>query len=137
VSRDDFRTFRVDRITQPATLGARFAPRPPPEGGDLKKYVSRSLSTSVYEVQTSLILHAPMEAIADRVSPSAAFLERVDDQRCRLRAGASSVDSVAAWILMLGVDFEVEEPPELIGALRRLSARLKRILAASKRTPQA
>jgi predicted DNA-binding transcriptional regulator YafY len=133
VNRDDFRTFRVDRIAKPPAVGARFAPRPPPEGGDLKKYVSHSLSTKAYEVQARVILHAPLVAMAERVSPSAALLERIDEQRCRLQAGAPSLDGIAAWLLMLGVDFEVEEPPELVDTLRSLSERLKRILGASKR----
>ncbi|MET0413924.1 MAG: YafY family protein [Polyangiaceae bacterium] len=133
VGRDDFRTFRVDRISHAPALGARFAPRPPPEGGDLRKYVSRSLSTSVYEAQASVILHAPLEAMAERLSPSAALLERIDAQRCRLQAGAHSLESIAAWILMLGVDFEVEQPPELVKSLRTLSERLARSIKASSK----
>jgi predicted DNA-binding transcriptional regulator YafY len=131
VGKEDFRTFRVDRISKPPALGARFAPRPPPDGGDLKKYVSRSLSTGVYEAQARLILHAPLEAVAERLSPSAALLERIDDQRCRLQAGAPSLEGIAIWILMLGFHFEVEHPPELVGTLRSLAQRLKRILDAS------
>lgn len=133
VRRADFRTFRVDRIARAPALGARFAPRPPPDEGDLRKYVSRSLSSSVYEAQASLILHAPLEVIAERVSPSAALLERVDEGRCRMRAGAPSLEGIAAWVLMLGVDFEVEHPRELVSSLRALSERLARTIKASER----
>jgi len=132
LGRADFRTFRVDRIAGVPLPGARFAPRPAPEGGDLRKYVSRSVSTQAYEVQASVLLLAPFEAIAERVSPSSVLLERVDAARCRLQAGAQSVSTVAAWILMLGVDFEVEKPPELVEHLRGLHARLGRVLAPGK-----
>lgn len=137
VDRSDFRTFRVDRITGSAAPGSRFAPRPAPEGGDLRKYVSRSLSSTVYEVQASVILHAPLEAMAQRVSPSTALLEPVDAERCRLRAGAHSADNVAAWLLMLAVDFEVEQPAELVAALRALQSRLTRTLAAKTKPRRA
>jgi predicted DNA-binding transcriptional regulator YafY len=133
VDKDDFRTFRVDRVAKAPVLGARFAPRPPPDGGDLKKYVSRSLSSAVYEAQARLILHAPLETIAERISPSAALLERVDERRCRLTAGAPSLESLGVWVLMLGVEFEVEDPPELVTSLKNLAARLERVIDASTR----
>jgi predicted DNA-binding transcriptional regulator YafY len=132
VTRDDFRTFRVDRIDGEPALGERVAPRPPPEG-DLRTYVSRALSTTVYEVRARVILHAPFEAIAARFSPSSALLERVDDRRCRLTAGAHSAAIVAGWLLTLDVDFEIEEPAELREQVRALHARLGRVLAKSAR----
>jgi predicted DNA-binding transcriptional regulator YafY len=142
VGRADYRTFRVDRIAGEPAAGASFAPRPPPEGGDLRTYVSRSLSTAAYGAQASVILHAPYASIAERVSPSAVLLERLDAGRCRLTLGAHSMDSLAAWILMLGVDFEIETPEELREQVRVLHARLGRVLrtrqarARSSRRPK-
>lgn len=127
VNRDDWRTFRVDRIKGKASVGARFAPRPPPEG-DLKAYVSRSLSSAARALTARVILHAPFELMAKRLSPAAGVLERVDAERCRLQTGGHSLDSLAFWILLLGVDFQVEEPPELAQHLRILHQRLGRSL---------
>ncbi len=135
LDRADFRTFRVDRISGVPAPGTRFAPRPAPEGGDLRKYVSRSVSTEPYEIQTSVLLHAPFEAMTERVSPSWGLLERVDAGRCRLQAGARSIATAAAWILMLGVDFDVEKPPELIEQMRVLHVRLGRLLAPAPAAP--
>ena len=132
--RDDFRTFRVDRFTSTPELGARFAPRPPPEGGDLRRYVSRALSTAPYEARASVIVHTPLEAMQRRVSAAEGLLEPIDAERCRLRAGASTPAHILAWLLMLGVDFEVEEPAELIEHVRLMRARLGRVLSAA-RTP--
>jgi predicted DNA-binding transcriptional regulator YafY len=137
IGRADFRTFRADRIVGTPLRGARFNPRPAPEGGDLRKYVSRSVSTQAYEVQTSVLLHAPYETIAARVSPYAVLLERVDNERCRLQAGAHSVETAAVWILTLGVDFEVEKPSELAEHIRVLHARLGRVLRARKKDRRA
>lgn len=136
--RTDFRTFRVDRIGSEPAVGARFTPKPPPDGGDLRKYVSRALSSSHYELRASVILHASYETIAKRVSPSAVLLERIDDEHCRLQAGASSVDSIAGWLVMLGVDFEVESPDALREHLQALRTRLTRALRTSpkRRAPR-
>jgi predicted DNA-binding transcriptional regulator YafY len=128
--RDDWRTFRVDRIER-ATPGDRFAPRPPPADGDLGAYVSRSVSIGPYRHQARVILDAPLEQMAERVSPTAATLERLDDRRCVLSAGANSLDGLAVWISMLGVDFEIVEPPELLDHLRAAHARIGRAV----RTP--
>jgi predicted DNA-binding transcriptional regulator YafY len=132
VDRADFRTFRVDRFGADPAAGARFAPRPPPEGGDLRKYVSRALSTAPYEARISVILNAPLEVMTRRVSPSAVQLEHVDAARCRLRAGASTLGGLVAWLLMLDVDFEVEDPPEVLEHVRAMRARLGRVLDASR-----
>lgn len=129
LGRADFRTFRVDRIEGEPALGARFVPRAPPDDGDLRTFVSRSISTAAYEVQVSVVVHAPLDEIAARLSPSAAMLERIDAGRCRLRGGAPSLAVMTAWLLMLDVDFEVESPPELDEHLRVLRARIGRAIA--------
>lgn len=131
-SREDFRTFRIDRVGGELELGACFTPRPPPEGGDLRTYVSRSLSTTVYGVRAQVILHAPFDAIAPRVSPSSVLLEPIDAKRCRFSAGGHSSASIIAWLLTLEVDFEIEEPAELAEQVRALHARLGRVLEASR-----
>jgi predicted DNA-binding transcriptional regulator YafY len=127
VDRKDFRTFRVDRITGKPEQGARFNPRPAPDG-DLKAYVSRALSTNAYDFQARVLLRAPMTAVAEHVSPAAGYLEHVDDETCMLSVGAPSLDALALWILLLGVDFEVFQPPELITHLQALHRRLEKVL---------
>jgi predicted DNA-binding transcriptional regulator YafY len=126
--REDFRTFRVDRIAGKVSVGKRFAPRAGPEGGDLRAYVSRSLAVAPYPAQARVVLHAPLEAMADRISPTYGLLERLDEQRCVLQAGAPSFEILSVWLLFTGVDFHVEEPPELATHLRALAERLGRCL---------
>ena len=43
-----------------------------------------------------------------------------------LSTGSHSLEGITIHLSLLGVDFEVHEPPELIEYLRRLSARLGR-----------
>jgi len=70
-------------------------------------------------------LHAPVEAIAKRVPPSAGTLEAIDERSCMLHTGSHSLEGLTIHLMLLGVDFQVHEPPELIDHLRRLAERLR------------
>ena len=52
------------------------------------------------------------------------------EDRCEYRTGDDNLEWLAARIAMLGVEFEVHEPPELIEHLQALSGRLGRATAA-------
>ncbi len=125
LEREDFRTFRVDRIGKKPQVGRRFTRREIP-GGDLAAYVSRSVSTQAYPVRARVILHAPREQVAQRVSPLTARLQAVDERRCVLEAGGAGLDGLALHIALLGYEFEVLDPPELTERIRALAARLAR-----------
>jgi predicted DNA-binding transcriptional regulator YafY len=123
--RNNWRTFRVDRIEQRPTTGQRFTPRKPPDG-NFAAYVARSVSVGPYEYQARVIVHAPLEKVADKIAPSAGKLEAIDDHSCLLHVGASSLDWLSMYLAMIPAEFEVREPPELIGHIRALAARLQR-----------
>ncbi|PSL51032.1 putative DNA-binding transcriptional regulator YafY [Saccharothrix carnea] len=125
VDKADWRTFRVDRIVEEPTLGARFTPREPPSD-DLASYVSRQLSVAPYPHEVRLIMHASYEVIAARAPATSAHLERIDDDRTRLTVGAPALDEVGLWVAMIGVDFDVEGPEELKHHLRATAERLLR-----------
>ncbi|MEM9692596.1 MAG: YafY family protein [Myxococcota bacterium] len=126
--REDWRTFRVDRMGERITVRGTFTPRPPPEGGDLRAFVSRSLSTGAYPYRVVVILHAPAEEIALRLSPSSALIEPLGARRTRVSLGASSMTGLAAWVASFEVDFEVVAPPELFDILRDLRRRIDHAL---------
>ncbi len=126
--REDWRTFRVDRIEGEVSAGARFLPRDVPQG-DVAAYVSRSVASSPYKVRARVLFHAPLSRIREQVPPLAGYLRRVDKNRCRLEWGADSLKAMAATIAMLGEDFEIEQPPELVEHVRELAERLLRATA--------
>lgn len=128
-ARDDWRTFRIDRISGTPNVGRHFAPRPSPEGGDLRAFVSRSVSAPPHSEPPRVVLHAPLAAMAARIPTSSGLLEALDDQRCLLHCGAHSLDSLTYWLVALDVEFEVLAPPELKDRLRRAQDRLARSLA--------
>jgi predicted DNA-binding transcriptional regulator YafY len=136
LNREAFRTFRVDRVAQAQPSTRRFLPRPVPEGGPAA-YVARTVSSSAYRYQARVILHAPLASVAERVSPLSARLERIDDERCCMETGGQSLASLGFHLAMLGVDFEVLEPVELVSHLRDLAARLSRATRATQRRARA
>ncbi len=124
LARKDWRTFRVDRIAGKLKTSTRFTPRKPP-GGDFAAFVSKSLASVPYPIRARMILHAPVEAIAKRVPPSAGTLEAIDERSCMLHTGSHSMEGLTIHLMLLGVDFQVHEPPELIEHLRRVAERLR------------
>lgn len=129
--RQDWRTFRVDRIDGDVVPGAHFVPHPPPPGGSVRAYVAQSLAMSPYAEHARVLLHAPHEAMARRIPPSAALLEPLDGGRCLLQCGAHGLDALLYWLLALDVDFEVLAPEALRERLASVHRRLSRSLAAA------
>ncbi|WP_026421134.1 helix-turn-helix transcriptional regulator [Actinokineospora inagensis] len=125
VDRDDWRTFRVDRLTPRTPTGPKFAPREPP-GGDVAAYTAYGLSNAAYRHQAVVTLHLPLERAAEQVTPTSGVLEPLDDGRCVLRAGGNSLDGLAMWLALLGCEFEVRSPPELVDRLAVVAGRLTR-----------
>lgn len=123
--RNNWRTFRVDRIEPPLTPGARFAPRKPPDG-DFAAYVARSVAYAPYPHRASVKLYASVETVAERLPPTVGALEAIDPQTCLLHTGAYSLDGLSVYLAMLGCDFEVREPAALAQRVKELAERFSR-----------
>ncbi|HEX3745470.1 MAG TPA: YafY family protein [Bryobacteraceae bacterium] len=122
--RQDWRTFRVDRMESCASHTAlRFAPRTAP-ARDLASYVTRSGLNA--RCRAKVKLFAPAGTIADRIPPHIGLLEPIDDRTCYFEAGASTYEGLAMQLSLLGADFEVVEPAELVAEVRRLADRYRR-----------
>ena len=123
--REDWRTFRVDRLARPAPSGTRFTPRTLP-APDAAAYVERSLRGAPHRYEARVTLHAAADEIAGRVPAYWGTIEARDARSCEFRTGDDDLGWLALRIAMLGVDFEVHEPPELAEHLRSLAGRLTR-----------
>jgi predicted DNA-binding transcriptional regulator YafY len=131
VDRDDWRTFRVDRISPRTPNGPRFAPRDAPDG-DFAGYVTKGVASALWRFRVRVVLHAPAEEVAPRINQaSAGSLEPLDAHRCVLETGADTPQMLALYLGMLDVDFELTEPPEVVEHLRRLAARYARAAGGS------
>jgi predicted DNA-binding transcriptional regulator YafY len=127
--RADWRTFRVDRLEQLSAAGTRFAPRDLPHA-DAAAYVAANLSGAPSRYQARVTLHVPAEQVAERWLFTGSTIEAIDDATCELRTSDDSLEWLAVRVAMLGVDFEVHEPRELVERVRELAARLQRAASA-------
>ncbi|RSM84637.1 transcriptional regulator, partial [Streptomyces sp. WAC 01325] len=66
LDRGDWRTFRVDRVSEPFATGARFAPRELPTG-NAAEYLRQSVWRRQEAYQFSVTFDAPVEFVAARV----------------------------------------------------------------------
>jgi predicted DNA-binding transcriptional regulator YafY len=133
--REDWRTFRIDRLSAPAAGGVRFSERKLP-ARDAASYVKQSITGAPNRFEARVTLHAAAEEIASRVPHYWGTIEPIDDQTCSYRTGDDNLEWLAIRILMLDVDVEVHEPPELLERLQLLAGRLTRA-AAPAATPAA
>jgi predicted DNA-binding transcriptional regulator YafY len=122
--REDWRSFRVDRLARPASTGVRFAPRRLP-AKDAAAFVRQSIMGAPNRFEARVTLHAPAEEIASRVPAHWGTIEPIDAHTCEYRTGDDDLAWLALRIAMLGVEFEVHEPPELAEHLRALAERLE------------
>ena len=128
--REDWRSFRIDRISRPASTGVRFRPRQLPVR-DAAAYVRKSITEAPSRYQARVTLNAPASEIANRFPAHWGKVAELAGERCEFRTGDDDLDWLALRIAMLGVDFEVHEPPELAERLRALAGRLTRAAGAS------
>lgn len=59
-----------------------------------------------------------------RVPASIGTLEPLDEQSCVLHTTVDWIGGLVTFVADLGLDFEVQDPPELVEGVRRLAVRL-------------
>jgi predicted DNA-binding transcriptional regulator YafY len=120
--REDWRTFRLDRMSVRTPFGARFTPREIP-GGDAGAFVAARVADR-WPVQGVVRLSVPAsEAVGWR---SYGEVLAVDETSCHVRVGGETMDDVVFMLASITVEFEVVSPPELATALLRAADRFRR-----------
>ena len=130
LDRDDWRTLRLDRMTDVRATTFRFPAR---EAPDAASYVQRSVTVSPYQHEARVLVHAPAAAVRERIPPTVGTVEALDDATCRVVAGGNSLEALAWHFGSLGHAFTVEAPEELREATAAFGARL--VAAAVAPTP--
>lgn len=95
--RDDWRTFRVDRMTDPQLAGARFERREVP-GGDAAAFVREGQRAAVATVSAVVEIDATAEEVGWLRGWLDAQLVSSDDERAQLSLRADSEQWLAAQI---------------------------------------
>ncbi|MEY9937569.1 helix-turn-helix transcriptional regulator [Streptacidiphilus sp. MAP5-3] len=124
LDREDWRTFRADRITPRTPTGPRFTPRDLP-GGDVATFVTSrfhgSDGSGDWPCRGEVILHLPATAVSRYIRDG--VVEELGPDRCRLVLGSWSWPGLAATVGKFDADFEVIGPTELKDAFAQLARR--------------
>ncbi|MFD1046590.1 helix-turn-helix transcriptional regulator [Kibdelosporangium lantanae] len=120
--REDWRTFRLDRVGDLEVPGSTFIPRLVPPA---VSFVQDIPDRPVDSAQGVVRFHAPVSLVAERLVPQGGSLEAIDAETCRYVTVDESWEWLAMMVAMVGVRYTIEAPEELIESTRLLSARLR------------
>ncbi len=86
----------------------------------------------MWRYRARIRLHASAADVRARIAPVAGAVEPLDDTHCLFSTGADTLPTLAAYLGLLDVDFEVLDPPELVAHVRAVG---ERYLRAAGREP--
>lgn len=121
--REDWRTFRLDRVESPWGTRIGFEPRPIP-GGSAAAYVEQSLRSMPMRYQVAATVRAPASEIEGKFRHGEAEVEPLGADRCTVRLQGDALEWLAFTLIWLGAEFTIHEPEELIEFVGNLSHRL-------------
>ncbi|MGW6010076.1 helix-turn-helix transcriptional regulator [Streptomyces sp. NPDC055210] len=134
LDREDWRTFRADRITPRIPTGPRFVPRELP-GGDVAAFVAArfrgSDGSGDWPCRGEVILAKPASDVAPYVHDG--VVEALGPERCRVTLGSWSWVGLAATVGRFDADVEVVGPAELKDAFALLARRYADAAAGRER----
>ncbi len=125
LDRDDWRTYRIDRVSALVASGHRNAPRATPDAAAL---VAEGVAVRVFETRARVRVMAPAEQVMHHIGPTVGVIEPGDDTSCVVTIGGDH-DWIARYLIGLELQFEVIEPRELNDELRLLAERILRQVA--------
>lgn len=124
LTRHDWRSFRLDRLAEPRGTGMRFRPRELP-AADAAEFVRAAIGTVHAAYDVEVLIEAPAAAVRERIGRWST-VEEVAAARCRVRMTSPTLDWPAMALGMVGADFEVISPPELLDLVREWGRRFGR-----------
>lgn len=120
--------YRVDRMSLRAPTRRRFVPRGLDEA-DYTDFVVREVASSGWSVHARITVLASAEEVLRRINPAVGVVEPIDESRCVLVTGADSVETIAVYVGLLDLEFEVDAPQALVARIRELGARYARAVS--------
>lgn len=122
LDRDDWRTFRLDRISgQPKSTGFAASRRDAPDPVEL---LQRGIAIEVWKLRARVILDTPADQARAFIAPNVGSVEPRDESTSVLEIGADEPGWLARFLLNLPFAFEVESPEELRLELGRIGSSL-------------
>jgi predicted DNA-binding transcriptional regulator YafY len=128
VNRHDWRTFRVDRVTDPRSTRRHFTPKPIPTG-DAADYVRSSISSAIATTVVVVDVAVPAAVVRERFGNWATATE-LDTRTCRVEMPSEGFEWPTTMLAVLGADFTVVAPAEFRHHLADAGARFTRCAGA-------
>jgi predicted DNA-binding transcriptional regulator YafY len=124
LDRHGWRSYRLDRLAGPRGTGARFRPRELP-AADAAAFVRAGIQSTRAGYDIEVIVEAPAEVVRERIGRWAS-VSQISATRCRVRMTADALEWPIMGLGLVGADFQVVAPPELIDWVRDWGARFSR-----------
>lgn len=123
--RNDWRTFRLDRLGDARLAGGRFAPREIP-GGDAVRFLENTIGPRARHHEATIAIHAPLDQATDVLQWVDHTIEHTETESCVVRIRSEDLGRLAMTVARIALTMPVDviEPPELAGAAARLAANL-------------
>ncbi|MFF1614701.1 helix-turn-helix transcriptional regulator [Amycolatopsis sp. NPDC058278] len=128
LTRHDWRSFRLDRLTGPRPTGARFRPRELP-AENAAAFVQTSTGAAAPHT-VRVLVHAP-EARVRQVVGQWGTVEPTGPDSCHLTMTSAGLDWPTQALGNVGADFEVLGPPEFAAHLHEWGSRFLRAAPAA------
>lgn len=126
--RDDVRVFRLDRVLRVQRLDEAFIQ---PIGFDSLDFAIKRFAAMPDQWLVEAMLAAPLEQVSRSVPPSFATLTETPTG-VLFRAYVSDLNHTARFLVSLGCEFTVHQPPELLETLQRLARTIEQVVERSK-----
>jgi predicted DNA-binding transcriptional regulator YafY len=135
LDRDDWRTFRIDRIRGRLQPGGRGRRRAVP-GGDPAAYVQKQIRRTGEAGAPSgqVRVQAPPEALRRRIPGRYASIEPDGDGGSVVTTRGPWSRQFLVWMSLLDEPFQVVGPPELVAAARSAAARFNAAVTGAEPT---
>ena len=126
--RGDWRSFRLDRISELTLTHAPYVRREPP-AEDLASYLGHRFEGAPREQVVTVLVHASAAEVATRLVRVEGSLTSVGSGAARYVGRVDSYEWMALALTLTGLDFTVEGPAEFAGRVGEISERLGRAVA--------
>ncbi len=123
--REDWRTFRLDRLRNPVRAGRRFTVRQIP-GGDAADFVASSLSSIPRHIEALVSIGAPYSQVEDGLRWTEHILVETGPDTCLVRLRSDNLNWLVLAVagIALTASAAVVEPPDVAAAVGLLAERL-------------
>ncbi|MEU4995801.1 WYL domain-containing protein [Streptomyces sp. NPDC021622] len=129
-AKNDWRVFRLDRITGPTGTGRRVPARDLP-GDDPAAFVADRLSAAPTRHRAVATVQAPADHVRAHTRGLATRIRPLDEGRCLVDVSDDSLTRIAQTLAGLTADYTLDADPDVVDHLRAAARRALHALPAT------